>query len=59
MASFHLIRQMAAGLGNNLYAALYQPLPLPIGIKNIERYIPQYRTNAFDRFDDVRQTRNE
>ena len=35
------------------------PLPLPIGLKNIERHIPQHGMNAFDSLNDVRQAGNE
>ena len=59
MACFHLIRQMPARLGNNLNPALDKPLPLPIGFELLERYILQHAMNAFDRLDDVCQTRNE
>jgi hypothetical protein len=31
----------------------------PIGLKNIERPIPQYDMNAFDSLDDVSQAGNE
>jgi hypothetical protein len=59
MARFHLICEMPARLLNDLDAALDKPLPLPIGFERLERYILQHVMNAFDRLDDVRQTRNE
>jgi hypothetical protein len=42
MMSFQFIREVAARLGNNLDAALDEPLPLPISLKNIERHIAQH-----------------
>ena len=59
MACFHLIRQMPARLGNDLNPALDKPLPLPIGFELLERYILQHAMNAFNRLDDVCQTRNK
>jgi hypothetical protein len=50
---------MPARLGNDLNPALDKPLPLPIGFELLERYILQHAMNAFDRLDDVCQTRNE
>jgi len=58
MTGFQFIREVATRLGNNLDAALYEPLPLPIGLKSIERYIHQYGMNTFDSLDDVHQTGN-
>jgi len=40
MTGLQVLREVAARLGNNPDAALDEPLPLPIGLKNIERYIP-------------------
>lgn len=51
---FQVIREIAAGLGNNLDTALDESLPLPIVLKRFERHIPQYDMDAFDRLDDVR-----
>ena len=59
MTCFEFIREVAARLRNDLDAALYKPLPLPVSLKNIERYIPHYGTNAFNGLDDVRQAGNE
>jgi hypothetical protein len=59
MTSLRFVRKVAARLGNNLDAALDEPLPLPIGLKNIERDIARHGMNAFDRLDDVRQAGNE
>ena len=59
MTGLQVLRAVAARLGNNLDAALDEPLPLPIGLKNIERHIPQHEMNAFDSLDDVRQAGNE
>ena len=59
MASFHLIRQMPARLENDLNPELDKPLPLLIAFELLERYILQHAMNAFDRLDDVCQTRNE
>ena len=56
MTCFHLVGQMAARLGDNFDSALYKPLPLPISVKKIERYIPQNEMNAFDRLDDIHQS---
>jgi len=53
MAGFEFIREVAARLRNDLDAALYKPLPLPVSFKNIKRCIPQYGMNAFDSLDDV------
>ena len=54
MTGFEFIREVAARLRNDLDAALYKPLPLPVSLKNIERYIPYYGMNAFNGLDDVR-----
>ena len=59
MTRFQLICEVAAGLGNNLDAALDEPLPLPIILENIEWDIPQHGTNPLDGLDDVRQAGNE
>ena len=59
MAGFEFIREVAVRLKNDLGAAFYKPLPLPVSIKNIKRCIPQYGMNAFDGFDDVGQAGNE
>jgi len=48
MTCFEFIREVAARLRNDLDAALYKPLPLPVSLKNIERYIPHYGMNAFN-----------
>jgi len=53
MTRFKFIREMAASLGNNLDAALDEPLPLPIGLEYIDRDVPQYGTNPFDSLDHV------
>jgi hypothetical protein len=50
---------MTTGLGNNLNTALDEPLPLPIVFECVERHIRQYNIDAFDRLDDVCQTRDE
>lgn len=39
VARFHLIREVAARLGNDLDAALDKPLPLPVSLKGVERFI--------------------
>ena len=54
MTGFHFVREVATRLGNNLDAALDEPLPLPIGLKDIEGHIPKDDMNAFDSLDDVR-----
>ena len=59
MTGLQVIREVAARLGNNLDATFDEPLPLSIGLKNIERHIPQHGMNAFDSLDDVRQAGNE
>jgi hypothetical protein len=46
----HLWRQMPAGLGNDLNATLHEPMPLPVGLKGIEREIAQHRLDAPRRF---------
>jgi len=59
VTSFQLIREVPTCLGNNLDTALYEPLPLPIALKSIERQIRQYGMDAFDSLDDVSQAGNE
>ena len=59
MTRFQLFREVAAGFGNNLDAALDKPLPLPIGFEHIERHIAQHGMNSLDSLDDVRQAGNE
>ena len=59
MTGFQFIRKVAARLGNNLDATLDQPLPLPIGLKSIERNIQQYGIDTFDGLDDVGQAGDE
>jgi hypothetical protein len=59
MTRFQLIREAAAGLGNDLDAALDKPLPLPIVHENIERLISEHGMNPFDSLDDVGQVGNE
>ena len=38
VARFKLIREVAAGLGNDLDATLDKPTSLPVSLKDIERY---------------------
>ena len=59
MARFQFVREMAARLGNDLDAALDQPLPLPVRLERFERYFPQHPANAFDRFGDVSHAKDE
>jgi len=59
MTGFEFIREVAARLRNDLDAAFYKPLPLPVSLKNIKWCIPQYGMNAFDSLDDVRQAGSE
>jgi hypothetical protein len=42
---------MAARPGNNFDTANALPLPLPIGLKNIERNVSQRLINTFNGFD--------
>ena len=42
MTGFQVIREVAARLGNNLDATFDEPLPLPIGLKNVERHMRQH-----------------
>jgi hypothetical protein len=48
--------QVTACLGNDLDAALNEPLALPVGLKGIEQHVSDYRTNALDRFNNVCKT---
>ena len=59
MTCFEFIREVAARLRNDLDAAFYKPLPLPVSFKNIKWCITQYGMNAFDSLDNVRQAGNE
>jgi hypothetical protein len=58
MTGFQFICEVAARLGNNLDATLDKSLPLPIGLKNIERHIPQHGMNPFYSLNDIREAGN-
>jgi len=59
IACLQVIREMTAGFGYNLNTALDEPFPLPILFECFERHIYQDAINAFNRLDDVRQSRDD
>src|ERR1700730_4974905 len=59
IARFQVIRTMTTALGNYLNTSLDAPSPLPVVFECFERHIRQYAVDAFDRLDDIRQTRDE
>jgi len=56
MASFQLIGQMPACLGNNLDTTFDKPLCLPVGLENLKWHIAQHRTNALNGLNNIRET---
>jgi hypothetical protein len=59
IARFQVIGKMTASLGNDLNTALDEPLPPPVIFECFERWVRQRDIDAFDRLDDVSQTRDE
>ncbi len=59
MTRFQLGREMTARLGNDLNAALDEPLPAPVVLESVERNIAEYMANPLDRLNDVRQPWSE
>lgn len=59
VTGLHLVGEVAACFGNNLDTPFHDPLSLPVILENLERHIPQYISNAFDRLDEIGQARSE
>jgi hypothetical protein len=59
IARLQHIRKVTTGFGNDLNTAFDEPLALLIIFECFERHIRQHAIYAFDRLDDVRQTRDE
>lgn len=59
MARFQLVGEVAACLGDDLDAALNEPLSLPVGLELLNRYIPDRLTDALDSLYHVDEARYE
>ncbi len=59
MARFQLVSEVAGCHGDDLEAALNEPLSSPVGLELLKRYIPDRLTDALDSLYHVDETRYE
>ena len=59
VAGFKLQCQVTAGFRHDLDTLLLEPLLFQIGLERIKVEVTQYMPDAFNRFDDIGQARNQ